>query len=95
MAERDAPRAGDGLLASLADGNGNTLTCKYDGLKRLAQVIYPDSTYGAVSYHLTDSLGSVIGLVINAGGRARKALERRLTGGDVHARLRAPSIMSG
>ncbi|MFE0758996.1 DUF6531 domain-containing protein [Inquilinus sp. NPDC058860] len=44
-----------GLLASLADSNGNALTYKYDGFKRLAQVVYPDSTY---ELHALDANGN-------------------------------------
>jgi RHS repeat-associated protein len=39
-----------GLLASLADGKGNTLTYYYDEFNRLSEVDYPDGSYELFGY---------------------------------------------
>jgi RHS repeat-associated protein len=49
---------GTGLLASLADGKGNTLTYFYDEFYRLAEIDYPDGSYELFGY---DAGGNKIG----------------------------------
>lgn len=39
-----------GLLATEADGNGNTIKYFYDGLKRPKEIRYPDETYDLFAY---------------------------------------------
>jgi RHS repeat-associated protein len=73
-----------GLLASLADGNGHALRYAYDGFKRRAQLLYPDHTSAAPDYdlHAFDANGNERIFQTRSGAQIAStydALNRRVT----------------
>ena len=73
-----------GLLATLADGNGHTLTYHYDGFNRRAQIVYPDNTTAAPDYeiHAFDASGNELIFQTRSGAQVRStydALKRRIS----------------